>query len=74
MSSRGTAAQLADSVSEGGVSGVAVLAESHISIHTWPENGYAAIDIDSPERLSAVLEVIAPLHESGRASWEWAHE
>ena len=28
-----------------GVSGVAVLAESHISIHTWPECGYAAIDI-----------------------------
>jgi S-adenosylmethionine decarboxylase len=30
--------------SGGGVSGVAVLAESHISIHTWPERGYAAID------------------------------
>jgi S-adenosylmethionine decarboxylase len=29
----------------GGISGVAVLAESHISIHTWPERGYAAIDI-----------------------------
>ena len=29
----------------GGVSGVAVLAESHISIHTWPERGYAALDI-----------------------------
>lgn len=29
----------------GGVSGVAVLAESHISIHTWPERAYAAIDI-----------------------------
>jgi S-adenosylmethionine decarboxylase len=28
----------------GGVSGVAVLAESHISIHTWPERGYAALD------------------------------
>ncbi|MGB9151483.1 MAG: adenosylmethionine decarboxylase [Alphaproteobacteria bacterium] len=28
----------------GGISGVAVLAESHISIHTWPERGYAAID------------------------------
>jgi S-adenosylmethionine decarboxylase len=27
-----------------GISGVAVLAESHISIHTWPENGYAALD------------------------------
>ena len=29
----------------GGVSGVAVLAESHISIHTWPERDFAAIDI-----------------------------
>jgi len=29
----------------GGVSGVAVLAESHISIHTWPERGYAALDV-----------------------------
>ncbi len=29
----------------GGVSGVVVLAESHISIHTWPERSFAAIDI-----------------------------
>jgi S-adenosylmethionine decarboxylase len=29
----------------GGISGVAVLAESHISVHTWPEKGYAAFDI-----------------------------
>ena len=29
----------------GGVSGVAVLAESHISIHTWPEKNYAALDV-----------------------------
>jgi S-adenosylmethionine decarboxylase len=28
-----------------GVTGIAALAESHISIHTWPERGYAAIDI-----------------------------
>jgi len=28
-----------------GISGVAVLAESHLSVHTWPENGYAALDI-----------------------------
>ena len=28
-----------------GVSGVVVLAESHISIHTWPETGYVALDI-----------------------------
>ncbi len=29
----------------GGVSGVAVLAESHISVHTWPERGFAAFDV-----------------------------
>jgi S-adenosylmethionine decarboxylase len=29
----------------GGVSGVLVLAESHISIHTWPERDFAAVDI-----------------------------
>lgn len=29
----------------GGVTGVLLLAESHISIHTWPETGFAAIDL-----------------------------
>ncbi len=29
----------------GGISGVAVLAESHISIHTWPQRGFVALDI-----------------------------
>ena len=29
----------------GGISGVAVLAESHISVHTWPEKGFAAFDV-----------------------------
>ncbi|PLJ77095.1 adenosylmethionine decarboxylase [Infirmifilum sp. SLHALR2] len=28
-----------------GVSGYVLIAESHISIHTWPEYGYAAIDV-----------------------------
>ncbi|MCL5124754.1 MAG: adenosylmethionine decarboxylase [Deltaproteobacteria bacterium] len=28
-----------------GVSGVVVIAESHLTVHTWPEYGYAAIDI-----------------------------
>ena len=28
-----------------GMTGIAVLQESHISIHTWPEYGYASIDI-----------------------------
>lgn len=44
----------------GGVSGVAILAESHISIHTWPERGYAALDafmcgIARPEKSVAVF-------------------
>ncbi|HUF91458.1 MAG TPA: adenosylmethionine decarboxylase, partial [Candidatus Limnocylindria bacterium] len=30
-----------------GVSGVVVIAESHLSIHTWPEYRYAAVDIFS---------------------------
>ncbi|NKC12191.1 MAG: adenosylmethionine decarboxylase [Gammaproteobacteria bacterium] len=44
----------------GGISGVAVLAESHISVHTWPERDYAAFDVfmcgeTKPERCQPVL-------------------
>jgi len=28
-----------------GISGVVVIAESHVSIHTWPEYNYAAVDV-----------------------------
>lgn len=28
-----------------GVTGVAIISESHVAVHTWPEHGYAAIDI-----------------------------
>jgi S-adenosylmethionine decarboxylase len=51
-----------------GVSGVAVLAESHISIHTWPEAGYAALDVfmcgsAEPDRCIPVLrEAFAAKH------------
>ena len=44
-----------------GVTGLALLAESHISIHTWPEIGYAAIDVFTcgehtmPEKACTVL-------------------
>jgi len=43
------------------VSGVAVLAESHISVHTWPEIGYGAFDVfmcgeADPWRAVAVLK------------------
>ena len=44
-----------------GVSGVAVLAESHISVHTWPERGFAAFDVFmcgscDPEKAVPVLK------------------
>lgn len=43
-----------------GVTGVVVVEESHLSIHTWPEHGYAAVDVytcgdASPERAHEVL-------------------
>ena len=44
-----------------GVSGVVIIAESHLSIHTWPEYGYAAVDIFTcgtfvnPEKAAEVL-------------------
>ncbi len=44
-----------------GVSGMVVIAESHLSIHTWPEYGYAAVDIFTcgtsvePEKAAEVL-------------------
>ncbi len=28
-----------------GVSGVVVISESHLAVHTWPEYGYAAVDV-----------------------------
>ena len=28
-----------------GVSGVVLIAESHLSVHTWPEHAYAAVDL-----------------------------
>lgn len=64
----------------GGISGVAVLAESHISVHTWPERGYAAFDVftcgDSmPEKAVDVLkaafnpdEVLVSSHLRGRVA------
>ncbi|NJC25720.1 adenosylmethionine decarboxylase [Neolewinella antarctica] len=30
-----------------GVSGVVIIAESHLTVHTWPEHGYAAVDVFS---------------------------
>lgn len=50
----------------GGVSGILVLAESHISIHTWPERELAAIDIfmcgscDPHKALERLRQIFTP--------------
>lgn len=50
-----------------GVSGVVVLAESHVAVHTWPENGFAALDVFTcgrPEMARSIadhlVELLAP--------------
>ncbi|MBN2378665.1 adenosylmethionine decarboxylase [candidate division WOR-3 bacterium] len=50
-----------------GVSGVVVIAESHFSVHTWPEHGYAAIDfftcsddVDIDVAISHLKECLQP--------------
>ncbi len=49
-----------------GVSGVIVITESHVTIHTWPEYGYAAVDIFS---CSEKLDHSAIRQLSGRRSF-----
>ena len=53
-----------------GVTGVVLLAESHISIHTWPEHGFAAADIfmcgdAQPQRALDLID--AALHPTTRS-------
>ena len=47
----------------GGISGVAVIKESHLSIHTWPEFKYAAIDIFTCGNRATPHKALAYLRE-----------
>jgi len=48
-----------------GVSGVITIAESHITIHTWPEHGYAAIDVFTCGPMNSHAAVAHIAHELG---------
>jgi len=52
-----------------GVSGIVVISESHITIHTWPEYGYAAIDVftcgdgfDNDSAIKCIKDHFEPKH------------
>jgi S-adenosylmethionine decarboxylase proenzyme len=57
-------AQVFHPFSPHGVTGVVVISESHLSIHTWPELGYAALDFytcgsaDAEAALSAIARAL----------------
>ena len=63
----------------GGVTGVLLLAESHITVHTWAEHGFAAADVFlcgslKPETAAAVLQTALQAQrvqwtEHARGSW-----
>lgn len=54
---------------DAGITGVAILAESHISIHTWPEINYVALDVfmcgtcNPHDALPALRKCFAPKRE-----------
>jgi S-adenosylmethionine decarboxylase len=57
-----------------GVSGVVVIAESHMALHTWPEHGYAAVDFftcgDSVDPWKALTYMSSKLKSSKTSSRE----
>jgi len=62
-----------------GVSGVVVIAESHLSFHTWPEHGYVAIDyftcgdrIDIHGAVDLLEQRLHPSHTDRKLHWRGA--
>src|SRR5579859_70805 len=49
-----------------GISCLALISASHIAIHTWPENGFASIDIFSCSSKINVLDVIVIIKKTFR--------
>ena len=51
-----------------GVSGVVVIAESHLAIHTWPERGYAAVDVFTCGTELGLKAAVSHLQEAFRST------
>jgi S-adenosylmethionine decarboxylase len=50
-----------------GISGVVIIAESHISIHTWPEYSYAAVDVFTCGDVIEPKNAVKPMAERLKA-------
>lgn len=50
-----------------GVSGVVIIAESHLSIHTWPEYNFAAVDVFTCGDVIEPKDAVKPLSEKLKA-------
>lgn len=50
-----------------GISGVVVIAESHIAVHTWPEYGYAAVDAFTCGKHTSPLRAVKKIAEMLKA-------
>jgi len=50
-----------------GVSGVVIIAESHLSIHTWPEYNFAAVDVFTCGDVIEPRNAVKPLSEKLKA-------
>lgn len=57
-----------------GVSGMVVIAESHLAIHTWPEHGYAAVDLFTCNETTDLPELVDLLRDRLQASEVHFHE
>jgi S-adenosylmethionine decarboxylase len=56
-----------------GLSGVVVIAESHVALHTWPEHRFAAVDIFSCTRALDQSLIIARLGDWLRTTGRQVH-
>jgi len=62
-----------------GVSGVVVIEESHLTIHTWPEHGYAAVDmffcseVDAAAAVDVLKHRLRPAQTDCRTLHRGAH-
>jgi len=50
-----------------GISGVVIIAESHISVHTWPEFRYAAVDVFTCGEVIQPVRAVKPMAEKLKA-------